>query len=231
MDVIFESVINRLKLKIGMRAVEKPSYFDYQLTLNVVKPVFVISTGRSGTKYVATSYRFKPNVVATHKGSPEMKIAHTRLKNMSLQCRMKILDAVRSEQIFSAHTANLTYLETNHHLTSFSDAIPTLYPNSKFIHITRSFSDYLSSSIKRGSFQNSWIDRGKHYCADNISGTTEEKAFHDFETTQNCIKKIKDLVKDEHFVELKLSDLDKDWRAVCLQLDFPYVRLNGSRNR
>ena len=117
---------------------------------STLSAAFILSTGRSGTRYIASSYYFDGRVCAHHK-NPELRLQRV------LPDRPDLLEAVprisRGEQILAAEHTNLRYIESNHHLVSFDVGLPRAFPAACFLYVQRPRSEYIASSLRRGSLR------------------------------------------------------------------------------
>ncbi|MFW5808332.1 MAG: sulfotransferase [Spirochaetota bacterium] len=117
-----------------------------------ISPVFIISTGRSGTSFFASLFSEFSGTYAVHEPDPTFlhmcithasdlqpveKTARYMLYNRSALCR----DAKRSG-------AN-RYIESNNRLFSLVKPLRFAFPDSRIIHIIRDGRDYVSSGMNR----------------------------------------------------------------------------------
>ena len=233
-----EFLTNKLKLRNGIRRnrtkLLRTYALDYSVSeiLSACRPLFILSTGRSGTRYIASSYYFDGRVCAYHKNSPELKELQRVLPD-----RPDLLEAMarisRGEQILAAEHANLRYIESNHHLVSFDVGLPRAFPAACFLYVQRPRSEYIASSLRRGSFKNAFIDRGKRYPtlgAGLGSSTPEFIGSREWDWCTERIEKIRSEVPGDQWAEVDLSSLDDKWPEICEQFSFPYTKLKGNRN-
>jgi hypothetical protein len=129
-------------------------------TLPFVSPVFVLSTGRCGTKWLTELLRHDPRMWVNHSDYPEL-IRHSRLAYEQYEGAphlfQEIVRATRDGYILSAHSRNQVYVETNNRITFFAHAIRAVYPQARFIHLVRHPGDFVRSGLRRG-----WYHGGRH---------------------------------------------------------------------
>jgi hypothetical protein len=124
--------------------------------------VFVLSTGRVGTKTLATLLALSPWVKATHEPEP-------RLVKASFDAFMEggdlgksekwreVIFAARDDAVCSANRRGKIYLETNPKLSCLATALAACFPASQFIHLHRHPYEVVRSAMRRGHYQgHSW---------------------------------------------------------------------------
>ncbi|HMB01014.1 MAG TPA: sulfotransferase [Spirochaetota bacterium] len=117
-----------------------------------IKSVFVISTGRTGTKFLARFFNCFNKVYAVHEPRPDFlktavktavnPVAPDKLAAHISYFRSALLRDVRRRQ------KNI-YLECNNRLFSLIPSIRKIFPHSKIIHIIRDGRDYVRSGMAR----------------------------------------------------------------------------------
>ncbi len=129
-----------------------------------VTPVFVLSTGRCGTKFIAKVLKKSERLNAFHEPVPEL-IYYSRYayENQDKLRELKlIIDSSRFEYIMHSFLNKKIYFESNNRLTFFANQLEQLFPNAKFIHLIRNPKDFVRSGIRRNwySGNNLW-DMGR----------------------------------------------------------------------
>lgn len=131
-----------------------------QPALSFVSPMFVLSTGRCGTKWLTELLRQDPCMRVNHNDYPEL-IRHSQLAYEqyveSPRVFQEIIRATRDGYILDAHRRNRVYVETNNRITFFAYAIRAVYPKARFIHLVRHPGDFVRSGLRRG-----WYHGGRH---------------------------------------------------------------------
>jgi hypothetical protein len=118
--------------------------------------VLVVSTGRTGTKALATHlsacYR---DVIALHE-PPPTRFLLRRTQNRFLCGRIskeklvKILAENRPQPLAAGHSL---YVESNPGLSGFLDAFPAVFPEFKVLHVVRDPRTYIASALNWGVFR------------------------------------------------------------------------------
>jgi hypothetical protein len=122
-------------------------------------PVFVLSTGRAGTKLVTQLLDGSSRVSAHHEPRPAlMHLPHWAFTHQhELAALVKVFEAARFEMILEAHLRSKIYAESNHCLTFFAPAIDALLPRSRFVHLVRHPGDFVASAARKGWYSNDSI--------------------------------------------------------------------------
>ena len=131
-----------------------------QPALSFVSPVFVLSTGRCGTKWLTELLRRDPRMRVNHSDYPEL-IRHSRLAYEQYaempRVFQEIIRAARDGYNLDAYRRGQVYVETNNRITFFAYAVQAVYPQARFIHLIRHPGDFVRSGLRRG-----WYHGGRH---------------------------------------------------------------------
>ncbi|MCI5223811.1 MAG: hypothetical protein D3924_14345 [Candidatus Electrothrix sp. AR4] len=146
-------------LKLGNSDVNKT---ERAVPAEELTPVFVLSTGRCGTKTMAALADLMPNVDSHHEPDPILFEA-SYLYFMKF-CSdtpgdfwQKLLAANRDELIRQANRSGKIYFETNNRMALLCDLLIEHYPKAKFVHPVRHPCDFVRSGIRRNYFNShSW---------------------------------------------------------------------------
>jgi len=116
------------------------------------KPVFILSTGRTGTQFLALLFQDSKVIEAHHEAFPNLQYFsnfayHSQKKKGTLE---KIIDTARVELMLESYIKDKIYVESNQCLTFYAYALMKLYKNSKFVHIVRHPGDFVRSGIRKG---------------------------------------------------------------------------------
>ena len=130
----------------------KEMYQSYQ-------PVFILSTGRSGTKFLSALFNASKAINAFHEPIPALEYFPNKIYqgNIKLHSLKNIVDATRMEIILDTFIRNNIYVESNHCLTFFCRAISEVFTNAKFIHIIRHPGNFIVSAARKGWYVNDTI--------------------------------------------------------------------------
>jgi hypothetical protein len=125
----------------------------------ISNPIFYISTGRTGTKFVAELMRLCPTVKAYHEPEPTLMAVSTELYESRLSPEMQklIFKSVRYEKMLKNYLAGLRYVESNQTLISLVDGILLTFPKAKIVFLVRHPYSFAQSAFKKGWFANDTI--------------------------------------------------------------------------
>ncbi len=119
-------------------------YSDYS-------PVFVLSTGRTGTKFISELIKKTDNIDSFHEPVPTLQYYsdyafHNQDKIALLK---KMINVSRIEIILNSYIGEKIYFESNQCLTFFAYALNELFIKAKFVHLVRHPGDFVRSAIKK----------------------------------------------------------------------------------
>lgn len=115
-------------------------------------PIFVLSTGRCGTKLLTDLIQSDSDFIVAHQPVPEL--THAALyayqhQGSNFETLTQIIDACRYESIRDAWLLKKTYVETNNRITFFAPYLASLFPQSRFIHLQRDPYQFIESGYSR----------------------------------------------------------------------------------
>jgi len=127
-------------------------YADYS-------PVFVLSTGRSGSKFVEVLLNCAANVMAFHEPGPTLQyFSNYAFHNQDDERILtQMIQAARMESILSVYIKDKIYVESNQCLAFFAPALARLFKKSKFAHLIRHPGDFARSALRKGWHANDSI--------------------------------------------------------------------------
>jgi len=117
--------------------------------------LFVLSTGRTGTKTLAALLGLSSNLFAYHEPRPKL-FALSRLAYLygysspADEILAVAFATARQELLDYALSCGRGYAETSPHLTFLAPAILRTIPNARFIHLTRHPVAVVRSGVRRG---------------------------------------------------------------------------------
>lgn len=120
-------------------------------------PVFVLSTGRCGTKTLAALADLMPDVVSHHEPDPKMlEVSYLYFMKLCQEVPENFWQALlagnRDNLIRQACESSKIYFETNNRLALLCELLISQYPKAKFIHIIRHPCDFVRSAMRRNYF-------------------------------------------------------------------------------
>lgn len=121
-------------------------------------PVFILSTGRTATNFLANYLDYHPQTKALHEPKPSRILrlwSNAFFENKVAQERMKrVLETYRSSSFFQKNdieTVSGVYVESNPFLVGFAGVINEVFPESKVVHIVRDPRTYVPSILNHGN--------------------------------------------------------------------------------
>lgn len=175
--------------------------------------VFILSTGRSGSKFLASLLNLAPNIDAYHEPRPTLQYFsnyayHNQKQKETLR---NMIHAARMEQILEAHIHNKVYVESNQCLTFFAPVISSLFMKSKFVHVVRHPGNFVRSAIRKGWHVNDSIwESGRVRMTDDGGWTTLdqlEKLAWVWLTTNRFLENFKKGISAERSMTLRIENL------------------------
>ncbi|MCP5053537.1 MAG: hypothetical protein GY940_40600, partial [bacterium] len=106
---------------------------------NRYSPVFILSTGRSGSKFIAHLLNLSAAATAYHEPSPTLQYFsnHAYHHQTEEKTLANMIDAARMELVLEVFIKDNIYVESNQCLTFFAPALAGLFKKSKFVHLVR----------------------------------------------------------------------------------------------
>lgn len=194
-------------------------YADYS-------PVFVLSTGRSGSKLIVNLVNLSGNVTAYHEPRPTLEYfsdyAYHHQNESDILTNM--IDAVRMELVMEIFIKDQIYVESNQCLTFFAPVISKLFKNSKFVHLVRHPGDFVRSAVRKGWHKNDSIwESGRAKMEDKKQWAQLdqiERLSWLWMTTNQYIEDFKTQVHTSRVFTLKFEDLVEKKETVKKLLEF-----------
>jgi hypothetical protein len=122
-------------------------------------PVFILSTGRSGSKFVAELLGLSPEARAFHEPLPTLQYFSDFAYRHRHQAETlaPVIDAARMEMVLDAYIRNRVFIESNQCLTFFAPALAAVFKNARFVHLVRHPGDFVASAARKGWYVNDSI--------------------------------------------------------------------------
>lgn len=121
---------------------------DWQM----VRPCFVLSTGRTGTLLLNSILQLSPNAMPMHEPQPELYRPSRRAYeeiNRRPDIYREVFKSAREEYLLKSAQQEKVYIETNNQITFFAPIIRNVFPRAVFIHLVRHPADFVRSGIRR----------------------------------------------------------------------------------
>jgi hypothetical protein len=174
------------------------------------RPVFVLSTGRAGTKLLTRLLQSSRQLMPVHEPAPELAY-HSGLafrEPTGSEALKMAIDLARYEYIRDAYLVNKRYVETNNRISFFAYYLAEIFPNASFIHLIRNPHNFIKSGLSRG-----WYTGRNLYDEGRISDqelfknySREEKIGWLWASTNNFVKVFGEKYKSR-FETIRSEDL------------------------
>lgn len=132
------------------------------------QPVFILSTGRTGTKFLAEYLNNYTNVYAVHEPKPSRQLRMWSMAylqgEVTQQKLSRIMPRLRS-RILKKLDSNTIYVESNPFITGFANVLKQEFTNPIIIHLVRDPREYIRSSLNYGTTTGfkGWLNRSLPY--------------------------------------------------------------------
>ncbi|MEA3451924.1 MAG: sulfotransferase [Bacteroidota bacterium] len=125
---------------------------------DIERPVFFLSTGRTGTKWFAELLKKDENLTVFHAGVPDLAIQNKFIYDLphsssKIEIEKEMFLVAREEYFTYAYKTNKQFVETNNQLVFFAEAISKLLPNSVFVHLYRHPGEFVRSGMRRNWYE------------------------------------------------------------------------------
>jgi hypothetical protein len=125
----------------------------------VYSPVFILSPGRSGSKFIVELLNLSARIDAYHEPRPTLQYFS------NFACRhqdqpevlQKMIDAARMEMVLETYIKDRIFVESNQCLTFLAPALAALFKKAKFVHLLRHPGDFVVSAARKGWYVNDSI--------------------------------------------------------------------------
>jgi hypothetical protein len=210
-----------------------------------IEPIFVLSTGRCGTKWLTETLSLSRQVFVNHALPPELirqsKLAYeTHFNTFDCGQLVEIVRAARDDFISAAYDTDRIYIETNNRITFFAWAISQAYPRSKFIHLYRHPADFVRSGMRRNWYSGRPDDLGRI----ESKNTDQWKGMSQFEQiawlwneTNSFIQSFLESIPSDRWMSVRSEQLFSD-SETTLQLcnfsnitDIPVTKIEKMLNK
>jgi hypothetical protein len=122
-------------------------------------PAFILTTGRSGSKFLATLMNYASNMVSYHEAEPRLQyFANYAFHHQDRgEVLAKMVDAARMELILDAYIKGKIFVECNQCLVFFAPVVSRLFKKTRFVHVVRHPGDFVRSAVRKGWHKNDSI--------------------------------------------------------------------------
>lgn len=188
-------------------------------------PIFVLSTGRSGSKFIAKLFDLHNKINAYHEPDPSLEI----FCNYVFQNEEKIdeirtmFKTARLEIILKSYRKKLKYFESNQCMVFFVEAINHFFPNAKFIHLIRDPYSFVKSAWQINFYNKKYSlwEHGRIKATNDWRSYNQvEKLYWYYNTVNQKIEKFKSEIGGNKVFTLKSRDLFDDENEIVDLFDF-----------
>jgi hypothetical protein len=193
---------------------------------NNYAPVFILSTGRAGSKFLPGLLNLSTNISAYHEPSPTLEYFSDYAYHHQQEAAIlaKMIDAARMESILKDYIKDKIYVESNQCLTFFAPALARLFKKSRFVHVVRHPGDFVRSAVRKGWHKNDTIwESGRLKMADETQWAEMdqiERLAWLWNATNRFIEDFKRTIEKERATFIKLEDLSTNVGVVKELLRF-----------
>ncbi len=122
-------------------------------------PVFILSTGRSGSKFSAGLFDLSPRTASFHEPRPTLQYFSNYAFHHQDQAELlgKMIESARMELLLETFIQDKLYIESNQCLTFFAPFLKKIIKQAKFVHIIRHPGKFVHSAIRKGWHKNDSI--------------------------------------------------------------------------
>jgi len=193
------------------------SYLELpELMFSEMNPVFVVSTGRAGSKLLVRLMSESKIGSVYHEPRPRMFYGSKLLfeTKQDIQSKQIAYLNARYDLLKKAYLEEHRFIETNNRNTFFISALDKLFPKAKFIHLVRHPGDFVRSGIRRKYYTGNENDDSRIQPKKNEKAYNEWDDFSEIEkigwlwnATNNFIEKEKMDLNDDKILLIKSEDL------------------------
>lgn len=193
---------------------------------NDYTPVFILSTGRAGSKFAARLLDNSADVTAYHEPRPTLEYFSNYAFHHQDQDYVltRMIDAARMELILEVYIKDHIYVESNQCLTFFAPVLARLFKKAKFVHVVRHPGDFVRSAVRKGWHKNDSIwEAGRLKMADETqwAGMDQvERLSWLWSATNYFIKDFEKELPSRRFAVFKFEDLIKETKKTKKLLQF-----------
>jgi len=181
-------------------------------------PVFVLTTGRSGSRLVTEILNQCEGLAAFHEPEPTLQYFsnHAFHNQDKPELLRHTIHTARMELVLKTMIRDRIYVEANQCMTFFAPALSSLFPKSRFVHLVRHPGQFVRSAWRKGWHRNDSIwESGRLRNRDEQAwrswGEVERLAWL-WEATNGFIESFKASISGERCLTLRLEDLTSDPR-------------------
>lgn len=131
---------------------------DFRKNMATLEPLFILSTGRCGTKWIDELLKSDSSIISIHHIHPVMRSQAKLVYELNYpestsreQMLMKEMFLGGREEVFlQGMKVDKNIVFTDSRMTFFAEVIYDLFPKAKFVHLHRHPGGVVSSGVNRG---------------------------------------------------------------------------------
>jgi len=179
------------------------------------EPVFILSTGRSGSKFTASLLDQADILNACHEPRPTLQYFPNYAYHHQHEEELlsQLILAARLESVLEVYIRGKIYGESNQCLTFFAPVLAKLFKKSKFVHLLRHPGDFTRSALRKGWHKNDSIwEEGRVKPKESFSWQEMdqlEKLAWLWQTTNAFIEQFTGNIAPQRVFTIKMEDLVK----------------------
>lgn len=184
-------------------------------------PLFILSTGRSGSKFVAGLMDMAPGAASFHEPRPTLQyFSNYAFYNQDQGDTLsRIIESARMELLLETVIQDKVYIESNQCLTFFAPFLKTIFKGAKFVHIIRHPGTFTHSAARKGWHKNDSIwesGRVRHH-DDGFWNSLDHigKLSWVWDATNRYIEDFKKTLPPDDSLTCKIEDLTSDPRLAA----------------
>ncbi len=197
---------------------------------NAYSPVFILSTGRSGSKFIAGLLDLSPQADSFHEPRPTLQYFSNYAFHHQDQPEIleKMINGARMELVLETLIQDKIYIESNQCLTFFAPILKGIFKNAKFIHVIRHPGDFVRSAIRKGWHKNDSIWESGRIRAEDANSWNKldhvARLAWVWDATNRFIEKFKNNLPSTEIFTCKIEDLTTNWQKPRDLFSFAGVR-------
>ena len=217
----FRASFRRAYYKVKRQKVQKDWKDNFHADF---APVFFLSTGRCGTDFIRSILLIDKNIDVYHEPMPRLGYAskYAYDNKMKADAMALAILAARFEYISTSYLLDRVYAETNNRMTFFALGIFSLFPQAKFVFVTRHPGAFVRSGIRRGYFEEggAFLMDGKIALNDDSTMSQIECVARLWNDTNQYIEEFLPVVPTSQVMRLRAEDCFRDVQVLQRLFEF-----------
>jgi len=194
------------------------------------KSVFILSTGRCGTKWLTELLKYSKKISVEHDPVPKIyfQSQYVYKNKFDKKAVFSSFLHARYDYLYHAYCVDKPYVETNNRITFYAESIADKLPETRFVHIIRHPYEVIRSGMRRN-----WYKELNSELSGHISPELGEQAYNDWpdysreqkiawlwKQTNEIIEKLKIKLDSDRFLTIKSSEMFNNELSLIELLEF-----------